>query len=108
MARGLADSRQHRAGFASRSRPELAMTSVRLGVVGVGHVGTTHARELAAGRVAGASLAGIADPSARARASFPDVPSFASAAELIGSGAIDALVIATPHYSHTPLAIDAL
>ena len=81
---------------------------VRVGVVGVGNVGTAHALELSEGRVSGATLAGIADPKAASRARFGALPNFHSGSELIASGAIDALIVATPHYSHTPLAIEAL
>ncbi len=89
-------------------RPEPGAGPLRLGVIGVGNVGAAHARELAAGRVTGSVLAGIADPNGLALGQFPNVPSFVSGAELIASGAIDAVVISTPHYAHTPLAIEAL
>jgi len=81
---------------------------LRVGVVGVGNVGAAHARELAADRVPGATLAAVADTKPSALAAFPQAQGFASGAALIASGAIDALLIATPHYAHTPLAIQAL
>jgi predicted dehydrogenase len=81
---------------------------LRVGVAGVGNVGAAHARELAAGRVPGAALAAVADTNPSALAAFPEARCFASGAQLIASGAIEALIIATPHYAHTPLAIQAL
>ena len=84
------------------------LESVRVGVVGVGQVGTVHAREIALGTVRGATLAAVCDTSPAALAAFPAVPSFSSGEQLIASGAIEALLIATPHYDHTPLAIAAL
>jgi predicted dehydrogenase len=35
------------------------------------------------------------------------VPTFATHSELIASGAVDAVIISTPHYYHPPIAIDA-
>lgn len=81
---------------------------LRVGVAGVGNVGAAHAREFGSGGMRGALLAAIADPRPANRAAFPGVQSFASGSELIASGAIDAIVISTPHYSHAPLAIQAL
>ncbi len=82
--------------------------SVRIAVVGVGNVGAIHARELSLGQVRGATLSAVCDSDARALARFPDVPSFGSSQALLESGLADAVLIATPHYAHTPIAIDAL
>ncbi len=81
---------------------------LRVGIAGVGNVGSAHARELAAGRVPGAALVAVADTKPSALAAFPEARPFASGADLIASGAVEALLIATPHYAHTPLAIQAL
>jgi predicted dehydrogenase len=77
-------------------------------VVGIGNVGASHAREFASGRVPGAALAAVADTKPSALAAFSTIRGFASGSELIASREVDALVIATPHYSHAPLAIQAL
>jgi len=82
--------------------------SVRIAVVGVGNVGTVHARELSLGQVRGATLSALCDSDPRALARFPDVPSFGTSRALLESGLVDAVLIATPHYAHTPLAIEAL
>jgi predicted dehydrogenase len=82
--------------------------TVRVGVIGAGHMGSTHARNLRDGKVSGATLAAVSDPGAEALLSFSDVARFASSSELIRSGAVDAVLIATPHYAHTPLTIEAL
>jgi predicted dehydrogenase len=39
---------------------------------------------------------------------FPQIKGFESSAEMIRSGEIDAILIATPHYYHTTIGIDAL
>jgi predicted dehydrogenase len=85
------------------------MTSaLRVAVVGVGNVGAGHARELLLGKVRGATLAAVCDTSPEALARFPDVPRFASQSALLAEGLADAVLIATPHYAHTPLSIEAL
>ena len=85
------------------------MTStLRIAVVGVGNVGAVHARELLLGKVSRATLSAVCDPIPAMRARFPDVPGFSNHTELLASGAADAVLVATPHYDHTPIAIDAL
>lgn len=38
----------------------------------------------------------------------PGIPTFISAADLIASNAVDAIVLCVPHYDHSPIAIQAL
>ena len=81
---------------------------LRVAVVGVGNVGASHARELLLGKIRGATLAAVCDTNPDALAAFASVPVFASQAALLAEGVADAVLIATPHYDHTPLAIEAL
>lgn len=81
---------------------------LRLGIVGVGSMGALHARDLLAGKVQRAELTAVCDTSPEALAKFPRVQGFSESAALIASGAVDAVLIATPHYDHTPIAIAAL
>lgn len=84
------------------------MSKVRLGIVGLGNMGTSHAGKLLGGAVKGLELAAVADsdPSKFFRA--PGVKAFGSAAEMIASGLIDAVLVATPHYDHTTIGIATL
>lgn len=82
--------------------------SVRIAVVGVGHMGSTHARELAEGKVPRARLSALCDPDERRFEAFPGVPGFGDMGELLAAGAADAVLIASPHFAHTPLSIQAL
>lgn len=84
------------------------MSPVRIAVVGVGQVGAAHARELLLGKVRGATLAAVCDTSPEAVARFAGVPGFAHQSALLAAGLADAVLIATPHYAHTPLSIEAL
>ncbi len=83
------------------------MSTVRIGVVGLG-MGALHANLILSGKAPGLTLAAVADSNAEKCAKFPGVAGFASATEMFGSGLIDAVLIATPHYSHTGLGIEAL
>ena len=81
---------------------------VRIAVIGVGSMGAVHARELSHGTVPRATLSAVCDTDPEALARFPSVARVASSHDLLMSGLADAVLIATPHYDHTPLAIAAL
>jgi predicted dehydrogenase len=83
------------------------MKTVRLGIAGLG-VGAFHANIILSGQTPRLQLAAVADLDETRRARFPGVKGFATAGEMIGSGLIDAILVATPHYSHTGLGIAAL
>ncbi len=85
--------------------------AVRFGVVGVGTMGAAHARWLLDGKVPRARLTALADPDPARLAPFAaeaGVARFADAGQMIRSGAVDAVLIATPHYDHVAVGIDAL
>lgn len=84
------------------------MQHVRLGLIGLGVMGQVHARNIRAGKVPGLRLTAVADQDPGRRAAFADLPRFESAEQLLASGEVDAVLIATPHYSHTELGIAAL
>lgn len=82
---------------------------VRLGVIGVGGMGGVHARRVVAGEIERCRLTAVADVSENAVGPFDDgVMKFNDGMELIESGEIDAVLIATPHFSHTSLGTKAL
>jgi predicted dehydrogenase len=86
------------------------MDKVRFGVVGLGAVGSSHARAIAAAGSDSFGLGGVAcatPENAHRLAEQLDVPHFHNAQELFDSGTIDAVLIATPHYWHPPLAVRA-
>lgn len=85
------------------------MDEVRLGVIGVGGMGTEHVRYLRAGDVKRCVLAAVCDVAPERLDPYRDVvKTFDDSATLIRSGAVDAVLIATPHYDHTLIGIDAL
>jgi len=87
------------------------MDKVRLGIIGIGNMGTTHAKSVYSGNVPGMELAALCDKSEMrkeyALKTYPDVPFFDTSEELIRSGLVDAIIIAVPHYDHPTIAIDA-
>ncbi len=84
------------------------MSHVRIGVAGLGVMGSSHAKQISEGLVPGGVLAAVADPFADLGRFGDNVKAFRSSEEMICSGEIDAVIIATPHYSHTDLGIAAL
>lgn len=81
--------------------------AVRVGVVGVGHLGRHHARLL--GVASGAQLVGVVDLSAeraQAAAAAAGCPAFTDYRELIGN--VDAVSIAVPTVDHLNVARDFL
>jgi len=83
------------------------MKSIRFGIAGLGNMGSIHARSLLNGNIPRATLTAVADPVADLRP-FAGAKPFTSTEAMIRSGEIDAILIATPHYAHTTLGIDAL
>lgn len=92
----------------SNKKQKRALSKVRIGIIGLGGMGTNHANAIFSGQVPGAELTAISDQDSSKSANFPDAHFFGSGEELITSGTVDAVIIATPHYAHTPLGIAAL
>ncbi|PTX90651.1 Gfo/Idh/MocA family oxidoreductase [Opitutus sp. ER46] len=84
------------------------MNKVRLGIIGFGGMGQFHAGNVLSGKVARCELVAACDPVPANFAQFPQVRAYASEAELLGSGEVDAVLVATPHYAHTTMGIAAL
>jgi myo-inositol 2-dehydrogenase/D-chiro-inositol 1-dehydrogenase len=82
---------------------------VSVGVVGAGSMGGVHARNLRS-RIAGASLAAIADVDAdrAARVAGKNVPVFGDAVEMIRDDGVEAVVIASPSATHAGLTLECL
>src|ERR1700739_189629 len=83
------------------------MDKLRLGIIGMGNIGKHHAEYLRAGKVAGCELVAVASTSPGKLEKYKPLQIFANGEEMIRSGAVDAVLIATPHYQHTSLGIAA-
>ncbi len=84
---------------------------VRLGIIGIGNMGSGHVQNILAGKTPEITLAAVADRRQSRRdwagEKLPGVPVFTEGAELIDSGLCDAVLIAVPHYQHPVLAEQA-
>jgi len=86
------------------------MNSVRLGIIGMGNIGSHHATYLLDGKVKRVELKAVSDAFVDKLARYKQrgLRVFADGEELIRSGEVDAVIISTPHYQHTSLGIAAL
>lgn len=89
------------------------MNQVRLGIIGIGNMGTSHCMCISNGEVPGMVLTAVADlkESRRewARENLcADVKICENAEALLDSGIVDAVLIATPHYEHPGLVMEAV
>lgn len=71
-------------------------------------MGLTHGRHILSGAVTGVDLVATADPDATLHGQLPHAQSFHDGQALIASGLVEAVLIATPHFSHTSMGISAL
>lgn len=88
------------------------MTKVRLGIIGVGNMGSGHAANILAGKCPEIELTAVADRrEARRQWAKDTLPEgtaiFEEGSDLIQSGLCDAVHICTPHYQHPTLAMEA-
>lgn len=86
------------------------MDKIKLGVIGIGNIGSSHIKRVLEGETPEFALAAVADRSeARrvwAKENLPEgVQVFAEGSELIDSGVCQAIIVATPHYQHPELAM---
>lgn len=89
------------------------MKKVRLGMIGIGNMGTGHCQNIMDGKCPEIELTAVADINPDrlkwAAGNLPEsVVKFDSAEELMDSGLCDAVHIAVPHYDHPGLAIEAM
>ncbi len=79
----------------------------RLAVVGIGRMGSRHARNIANGVVKGAKLVAVCDVDAQKLKDFGDkfkVATYVKLEDMLDKESLDGVIIATPHYSHVELA----
>ena len=89
------------------------MEKIRIGILGLGNMGSSHAKKILAGECPEITLAAVCDIKEERREWAKTelgegVPCFADGDEMMDSGLIDALVVAVPHYDHPVYAIKAM
>ncbi len=91
------------------------MEKVRYGVVGIGNMGTGHVSNLLAGEINNAVLTAVCDikqdrldwAKTAAAGKNVEIALYHDYKEMITGGLIDAIIIATPHYLHPIIGIQA-
>lgn len=86
---------------------------VRIGVIGIGNMGTSHSKWLVEGKIPGARLSAVCDIDENRRVWAKenlgtDVVIYECYEEMLQSGNVDAVIIAVPHYLHPEMAIAAM
>ena len=90
------------------------MEKVRFGIIGMGNMGSGHAKSFLEGKVENAVLTAICDineakfEKTLAREGAEELVCFSDYKEMLDSGIIDAVIVAVPHYLHPQMTIDAL
>ena len=90
------------------------MEKVRFGIIGVGNMGSVHAKNFLAGKVENGVLTAICDlkpgklDAVRQVEGGAGLATFTDYKEMLASGLCDAVIVAVPHYFHPPMTIDAL
>ena len=89
------------------------MSKVKLGIIGIGNMGTNHAKSIMGGKCPEIQLCAVADINPDrltwAKNEYKEeVACFSDAIEMLDSGLIDACLIAVPHYDHTKFAVECI
>jgi predicted dehydrogenase len=87
---------------------DMKRKELRLGIIGLGSMGRNHADAILAGKVPRCRLTAVCDAQAGTIPVYEGVAVFTEVKEFLESGMVDGVLIATPHYSHTPIGIAAL
>lgn len=85
---------------------------IRLGIIGVGNMGTSHAKNIITGKCPDFVITAVADVKQErhswAKENIEGIRIFSDATAMLDSGLIDACIIATPHYDHPKYAIECM
>jgi len=80
-----------------------SQSSVGLGIIGLGNMGSLHARNVLEGKVPGLHLAAVSDTDPARLAPFAAAEKHAAWQALIDSPQVQAVLVVTPHFSHVPI-----
>lgn len=90
------------------------MEKVRFGIIGVGNMGSSHAKKFLGGKVENGVLTAICDlkkerlDAVCALDGGADLATYTDYHDLLASGKADAVIVAVPHYFHPRISMDAL
>lgn len=85
------------------------MKQLKMGIIGVGNMGSFHAQNIAEGKISGMQLCALCDIDPQRtmllKQQYPTLPVFTDADTMLKQADVDAIIIATPHYFHPQLAV---
>lgn len=90
------------------------MNKIRLGIIGIGNMGTGHAKNIKDGKCPEIEIVAIADNNndrlewAKEQNFAENITYFDDAIAMLDSGLIDSCLVAVPHYDHTVYAIECM
>ena len=89
------------------------MAKIRLGIIGIGNMGSNYAQRVANGECPDFQLVAVADINPKrldwARENLKgSMTLFDTAEEMLDSGLIDACMVETPHYAHPHYAMECM
>ncbi len=86
------------------------MKKVKLGIIGIGNMGTTHSKNIMEGKCPKIELVAVADTNSDrlkwVEETYPEVKRFDTAEAMLDSGLLDACLVAVPHYDHPHYAME--
>ena len=87
------------------------MNGVKVGIIGIGNMGSAHLRMITGGNIPDMTVTAVCDINPErlkaAKAEYPDIAAFGDYTELLKSSDTDAVIIAVPHPLHAKIAIEA-
>ena len=93
-----------------KNQGEYEMEKIRLGIIGMGNMGTGHLQYIKDGLCPKIEVTAFADIDPqklnRAKNMQPSAAAFSDATEMLDSGFIDSALIAVPHYGHPEYAME--
>lgn len=81
---------------------------VKIGIVGLGPIGSMHADNLAAGKIPNARLVCACEQKPVDESKYSGVKIFKDIDEMLAKGGMDAVIISTPSFTHFPLGAKSL
>ena len=86
---------------------------IKLGIIGIGNMGSSHAKNILNGKCPNFELAAVAEINAgrvewAKKELSADIRYFAAAEEMLDSGLIESCMVCVPHYGHPKYAVECL
>ena len=89
------------------------MNRIKLGIIGIGNMGSSHARNILNDKCPNIELVAVSDANQERiewakKELSDDIKYFSSPEEMLDSGIINSCLVAVPHYDHTKYAIECM